>query len=106
MALEYTNLKIVSAENTGAAPGPEASILKLKGTEIQQAITELAMRAVGYYAHPDQTPALVPGANFEPIGPDYSPPLSPQYFNWRKTSIYGGTNEIQKNIIAKAVLGM
>ncbi len=68
-ALEYTNLRFVSAENAGAAPGPESSILKLKGTEIQQAITELLLEAVGYYAYPYAPHALEEGWNEEPIGP-------------------------------------
>ncbi len=105
-ALEYTNLRFVSAENAGAAPGPESSILKLKGTEIQQAITELLLEAVGYYAYPYAPHALEEGWNEEPIGPAYAAPLAPLYFNWRKASIYGGSNEIQKNIIAKMVLGL
>jgi alkylation response protein AidB-like acyl-CoA dehydrogenase len=106
MALEYTNLRIVSAENAGAGPGPEASILKLKGTEIQQRLTELAMQSIGYYAYVDQSAVLDGGWNEAPVGPEYGASLAPTYFNWRKTSIYGGSNEIQKNIIAKMVLGM
>ncbi|MEM7253466.1 MAG: acyl-CoA dehydrogenase family protein [Pseudomonadota bacterium] len=106
MALEYTNLKMVSDMNAGQAPGPEASILKLKGTEIQQAITSLLMETVGYYAHPFNPDAVADGWNEEPIGPDYAASMAPQYFNMRKASIYGGSNEIQRNIIAKMVLGM
>ena len=105
MALEYTILRIVSAMNAGAAPGPEASILKIKGTEIQQALTEALMQTVGYYAHPEHPPAA-PGANEAPIGPDHAAGLAARYFNWRKSSIYGGSNEIQRNIIAKMVLGL
>jgi len=106
MALEYTNLRIVSAENAGQAPGPESSLLKFRGTEIQQAITELLLEAVGYYAFPYAPDALADGWNEPPIGPEYAAPLAPHYFNWRKASIYAGTNEIQKNIIAKMILGM
>ena len=105
MALEHTILRIVSAMNAGAAPGPEASILKIKGTEIQQALTEVLMQTVGYYAHPEYPPAE-PGANEAPIGPEYAPGLAGRYFNWRKASIYGGSNEIQRNIVAKMVLGL
>lgn len=105
MALEYTILRIVSAMNAGAAPGPEASILKIKGTEIQQALTDVLMRTVGYYAHPEYPPSE-PGANEAPIGPGHAPGLAARYFNWRKASIYGGSNEIQRNIIAKMVLGL
>ena len=105
MALEYTILRIVSAMNAGAAPGPEASILKIKGTEIQQTLTDVLMQTVGYYAHPEP-PAAGPGTNEAPIGPEHAAGLSARYFNWRKASIYGGSNEIQRNIIAKMVLGL
>ena len=106
LALEHTELRILSDENTGQAPGPESSLLKIRGTEIQQEITELLVEAVGYYAAPYQPALLRDGANEEPVGPGYAPALAPTYFNWRKASIYGGSNEIQKNIIAKAVLGL
>ena len=105
LALEHTELRILSDESTGQAPGPESSLLKIRGTEIQQEITELLVEAVGYYASPYQPALLREGANEEPVGPGYAPSLAPTYFNWRKASIYGGSNEIQKNIIAKAVLG-
>ena len=106
LALEHTELRILSDENAGQAPGPESSLLKIRGTEIQQEITELLVEAVGYYAAPYQPALLRDGANEEPVGPGYAPALAPTYFNWRKASIYGGSNEIQKNIIAKAVLGL
>ena len=106
MALEYTELRYLMAESAGAAPGAEASLLKIRGTEIQQMLTELLMQAIGYYAHPYVPEALERGWNEKPIGPEYAAPLAPMYFNWRKSSIYGGTNEIQKNIIAKMVLGL
>jgi pimeloyl-CoA dehydrogenase large subunit len=108
-ALEMTQLRVVAAERTrkGNRPDPASSILKIKGSEIQQNISELLMEAIGPYALPDQLPhADHDRWNEPPIGPDYAPPLAPQYFNWRKISIYGGSNEIQKNIIAKAILGL
>jgi alkylation response protein AidB-like acyl-CoA dehydrogenase len=104
MALEMTELRTVYAESVGRVPGPEASILKIRGTEIQQAITELLFEAVGHYAFPVEDDRA--GSNEPPIGPDYAGRLAPHYFNWRKSSIYGGSNEIQKNIIAKLVLGL
>ena len=103
-ALEATVLRLVSAENAGHAPGPETSILKIKGTEIQQTLSKLLYQAVGAYAQPFIEESLMDGWNETRVGPDYAAPLAPQYFNVRKTSIYGGSNEIQKNIIAKAVL--
>jgi alkylation response protein AidB-like acyl-CoA dehydrogenase len=106
MALEMTSLRIVSAENAGQAPGPESSLLKFRGTEIQQAVTELLLEAVGYYGFPFVPDALADGWNETPIGPDHAAPVAPHYFNWRKASIYAGSNEIQKNIIAKLILGL
>jgi pimeloyl-CoA dehydrogenase large subunit len=105
-ALEITQLRVVSAERHGRSrkPDPASSILKLKGSEIQQTISELLMEVVGPYALPYQ-PDL-DGSNEPPIGPDYAGPLAPTYFNWRKISIYGGSNEIQKNIVSKAILGL
>ena len=106
LALESLVLRIVADETEGRAPGAEASILKIKGTEIQQRLSELALEAVGYYAHPYIAEAQQAGWNEAPIGPDHAATVAPHYFNWRKASIYGGTNEIQKNIIAKMVLGL
>lgn len=104
-ALEVTELRTLAAESKGRGPGPEASILKIKGTEIQQRITELAVEAVGNYALVQAPRMEVTGNEFVP-GPDYSTGTAQDYFNMRKTSIYGGSNEIQHNIIAKMVLGL
>ena len=104
MALEITNLRVVSAEGKSRGPGPEASILKIKGTEIQQALTELMLEAVGPYAAqyvPESWDANYTGDH---VGPDYSASIAAYYFNFRKTSIYGGSNEIQKNIISQMIL--
>lgn len=106
MALEITNLRVIAAMRDGRGPGAESSILKIKGSEIQQRLTELAMEAVGPYAMPFQREALEAGWNGEPIGPAYAAALAPHYFNYRKTSIYGGSNEIQKNVISKMMLGL
>lgn len=107
-ALEMTQLRVVAAEaKRGASgkPDPASSILKIKGSEIQQATTHLLMEVMGPYAMPFQ-PETEEGWNEPPIGPDYAGHAAPSYFNNRKVSIYGGSNEIQKNIIAKAVLGL
>jgi alkylation response protein AidB-like acyl-CoA dehydrogenase len=106
MALEITNLRVLSAEAEKRAPGPEASILKIKGTEIQQAITELLVQAVGPYALPLRRDAMQPDYDGEVVGPDYATALSAGYLNMRKLSIYGGSNEIQKNIISQMILGL
>jgi alkylation response protein AidB-like acyl-CoA dehydrogenase len=106
-ALEMTELRVVSARTRSNKPDPASSILKIKGSEIQQIITELLLEVVGPYALPDQTGHDESERwNEPPIGPDWGGPLAPQYFNTRKTTIYGGSNEIQKNIIAKAILGL
>lgn len=108
-ALELTQLRVVAADarrgNTGR-PDPASSILKIKGSEIQQATTHLLMEVMGPYALPYQRDLDEHGRNEPPIGPDYAAHAAPTYFNYRKVSIYGGSNEIQKNIIAKAVLGL
>ena len=102
-ALEMTELRTLASESEGKGPGPESSILKIKGTEIQQRLTELTMEAVGHYAAPYDRAI---GDNLGPIGPEYAEAAGSIYFNTRKTSIYGGSNEIQRNIIAKMVLGL
>ncbi len=107
-ALEMTQLRVVAADarrgNTGR-PDPASSYLKIKGSEIQQATTHLLMEVMGPYAMPYQ-PEADDFSNEPPIGPGYGSHAAPSYFNNRKVSIYGGSNEIQKNIIAKAVLGL
>jgi len=104
-ALEFTELRTLAGEASGKGPGPESSLLKIKGTEIQQRITELVLEAAGHYGAP-YFRAFGHGDNQHPIGPDHSHRAAPTYFNMRKTSIYGGSNEIQRNIIAKMVLGL
>lgn len=107
LALEYTDLRALWEEAAGRASGPQASLLKIRGTQIQQAITELLMQAVGPYALPYDAKVLKLGwQDAAPVGPEYAAPLAASYFDARKTSIYGGSNEIQKNIIAKAVFGL
>jgi len=105
-ALEFTELRTLAAESAGKGPGPESSILKIKGTEIQQRLTELTLEAVGNYAAP-YTAGMEPyGSNERGVGPDHSNFTAETYFNMRKTSIYGGSNEIQRNIISKMILGL
>jgi alkylation response protein AidB-like acyl-CoA dehydrogenase len=104
LALEMTVMRVLASR--GKAPGPEASILKIKGTEIQQALTELMMDALGPHALPFRPEAMVLDAEDAPVGPEYAAPLAARYFNYRKVTIYGGSNEIQRNIIAQMVLGL
>ncbi|CAJ0705216.1 acyl-CoA dehydrogenase family protein [Ralstonia holmesii] len=106
LALEMTVLRVVSSENAGKGPGPEASLLKIKGTQIQQMLTELMVEAVGPYAQPFD-PSYLEGDTSQAVtGDNDAAPLAPYYFNYRKTSIYGGSNEIQRNIISQMILGV
>jgi alkylation response protein AidB-like acyl-CoA dehydrogenase len=104
LALEATELRVVAQMARGIDPGPAASLFKIRGTEIFQSITELTHRAIGNYGlaireHPVSANHFLPG-------PDDGHTASEKYLNSRKLSIYGGSNEIQRNIIAKAVLGL
>lgn len=105
-SLWSTALRYLASGSADREVGPESSLLKLRGTEIQQELSELLMEAVGYYAQPYVLSALKHGWNEEPVGPEYAAALAPGYFDFRKTTIYGGTSEVQKNIIAKRVLGL
>jgi hypothetical protein len=104
-ALEVTELRVLANEQKGKGPGAESSILKINGSVIQQRITELFLEAVGPYGAPNPRTYKAEGANYA-IGPQGAPMAALNYFNVRKTSIYGGSNEIQRNIIAKLVLGL
>jgi alkylation response protein AidB-like acyl-CoA dehydrogenase len=111
MALEITNLRVLSADKgEGQAPGPEVSLLKIKGSEIIQQLAELQMHALGHDALPYLREALEVDWQPQPLLAEhyheYAPPLAGQYFNQRKTTIYAGSTEIQKNIISKLVLGL
>ena len=106
MALEMTVLRVISMDSAQRGPGPEASMLKVKGTEVQQALTELMLEAIGPYGMPFE-PAFLSGAQeHSQTDTDDLAPLASYYFNYRKTSIYGGSNEIQKNIITQMILGL
>ena len=104
--LEYTNLRIVAEEVAGRPAGPSSSTLKIVGTEVQQALSELAVEAAAFYAMPFQREHLIGIANEAPVGPDYAVSVTSAYNFGRAASIYGGSNEIQRNVIAKAVLGL
>ncbi|ROO25442.1 acyl-CoA dehydrogenase [Salinisphaera orenii MK-B5] len=100
MAVEMTNLRVVAAAEAGGVPGAESSFLKIMGTEVRQKISDLYREAAGPYALPfidESEPA---------VGPEFANVAAPTYFNLRKLSIFGGSNEIQKNIISKAILGL
>ena len=104
MALEMTVLRVLAQANK--APGPEASVLKVRGTDIQQTLSELMVEAVGPLALPFDPAYLEGAAEHAVTGEDDAAPLASHYFNFRKTSIYGGSNEIQRNIITQMILGL
>ena len=104
-ALEYTELRTLAGMAAGNNPGPESSVLKIKGSEIQQRLTELTLEMAGHYGAP-YFRGFGEGDNEHPIGQEWANRAAPTYFNARKTTIYGGSNEIQRNVIAKMVLGL
>ena len=106
LAMEYTELRILGALAAGQNVGPESSMLKTRGTELQQAVTELALEISGAYAAPLDQSTPAPGDNFQAIGPQDANGVAQEYFNTRKVSIYAGSNEIQRNIMSKLVLGL
>ncbi len=111
VALEVTNLRVLSAVSSESrAPGPEVSLLKIKASEIIQQLAELQMHALGHDALPYLREALEVDWVPPPLLADhyavFAPPLASQYFNYRKSTIYAGSTEIQKNIISKLILGL
>ena len=105
-AIDMSERRVLSALASGKNPGPASSMLKINGTEAIQRIDELAIEAAGAYANVDQPQARAPGSNIEPVGPDHSLTPMARYLNDRAASIYGGSNEIQRDIIARLVLGL
>ncbi len=101
-----TNLRVIAAVAGGGVPGAESSMLKIRGTEIRQEISSLTRRAMGPYAQPFRPEAMHGIDAAEPVGPPEAATAAAQYFNNRKLSIFGGSNEIQKNIISKMILGL
>lgn len=102
--MKTTNLRVLAATADGHAPTAESSMLKIRGTEIRQEISDLTRRAAGIYAQPFVSEALEDGFNGPFVGPDFAAPAAAQYFNLRKLSIFGGSNEVQREIIAKTIL--
>ena len=105
-AIEMTEHRVMSALSSGKNPGPASSMLKMQGTEAMQRLDELAIEAIGVYAAVDQHEARLPGSNVAPIGPPDGLLAMARYLNNRAASIYGGSNEIQRDIIARLVLGL
>lgn len=106
IGLEMLVLRVLAAEREGRKQLDVAGMLKIRGSEIQQRYTELMMQAVGPYAQPFLFEAMEQGWQGDMVGAAYCAPLAPTYFNYRKTTIYGGSNEIQRNVIAQQILGV
>ena len=104
--MKTTNLRVIAAVAGGGVPGAESSMLKIRGTEIRQELNSLTRRAMGPHALPFIAEALEEGYAGEAAGPAEASFAAVQYFNNRKLSIFGGSNEIQKNIISKMILGL
>ncbi|MGZ3342496.1 MAG: acyl-CoA dehydrogenase family protein, partial [Reyranella sp.] len=102
-AVEMNEMMFYSGLKTGDAPGNMGSVVKMRGTEVGQKVTELAVEAVGWYGAPF-TELRNYDSNIVPVGGDYVDDVSPRYFNTRKTTIYGGSSEVQRNVLAKAML--
>ena len=105
-ALEYSELRTLAALSVGKAPGPESSILKIVGTELAQKMDEMFVELAGANGLPFVPAQFESGFEGDAIGPGDSASAALTYFNHRKLSIFGGSNEIQRNIITKAVLGL
>ena len=100
MALEYMELRVLAKLSSGDTPGPESSLLKIKGTEIQQALQELRMQVIGAYSGSLNMPLF--NNDLQRAGSK----ARQEYMYGRAATIYGGSNEVQRNVIAKAVLGL
>jgi acyl-CoA dehydrogenase len=105
-AIDISERRVLSELASGRNPGPASSMLKINGTEAMQRIDELSIAALGDYAHVEQRKARAPGSNVAPIGPESGLTAMPRYLNNRAATIYGGSNEIQRDIIARLVLGL
>ena len=105
-AIDVSERRVLSELASGKNPGPASSMLKINGTEAMQRVDEISIAALGAYAHVDQPDARQPGSNVPPIGPEEGLVAMPRYLNNRAASIYGGSNEIQRDIIARLVLGL
>ena len=105
-SIEMTEHRVMAELAGGKNPGPASSMLKTKGTEMRQRLDEIAIETIAYYAGVNQMDAREPGSNVEPIGPADGMVFMPSYLNNRAASIYGGSNEVQRNIMAKLVLGL
>lgn len=102
--MKTTNLRVLAATGAGHAPTAQSSMLKIRGTEIRQGFSEMMRRAAGRYALPFLTEVMEESEDFRPVGPSWAAVTAAQYFNNRKLSIFGGSNEVQREIITKSIL--
>jgi len=105
-AIQFTEFRIMAAISKGGSPGPESSIMKTMGADMGQYLSELMVEALAFYASPHQPDAREVGQNVPAVGPEAGLTAFPRYFNLRASSIAGGSNEVQRNIMAKLVLGL
>ena len=105
-AIQFTEFRMMAALSKGQRPGPESSVLKALSAEMQQQLTELAVEAMGQYSAVHQPEARTVGSNVSTVGPEDGVVAFSRYFNLRASSIAGGSNEVQRNIMAKLVLGL
>ena len=105
-AIEMTEHRVMAALSSGKNPGPASSMLKTQGTEAKQRLDEIAVEGIGYYAAVSQPEARKPRANTPFVGPEHGLTNVPSYLNNRAASIYGGSNEVQRGIIGRSLLGV
>jgi alkylation response protein AidB-like acyl-CoA dehydrogenase len=105
-AVEAVEQRVLAALRAGDSPGPASSMLKTVGTEMMQRLDELALDAIGPWAAADQLAFRAPGANTPGVGPAHALTVAARYLNDRAASIYGGSNEIQRDILARQILGL
>ena len=106
LAIEITEHRVLSAYAAGGNPGPVSSVLKIQGSEARQRLDALAIDLAGAYGEVYQPLAREPGSNLDPIGPAHSLTAMARYLNNRAATIYGGSNEVQRNIIGRLILAL
>jgi len=104
--LEFDEQRVLTLVAAGGSPGPLASLLKTTGVELMQGIDKLTTEVAGLHALPLQREALTPGSGVEATGPDYALTAMPRYLDGRAVTLAGGSSEVQKNIVAKSLLGL
>lgn len=103
-AMQMTEHRLMAALASGANPGPLSSMLKTQGTETMQKVEELAVEMAGLYGSVEQPDARLPGSNITPVGPEEHLESMARYLNGRAASIYGGSNEVQRSVMARLAL--